>query len=503
MLSFFLPYSFIIILILFFFIKLTDINTLFLILSFTIFFEFLISFFFFKYSINSGIIFYTNIGKICLINLDFNLNLTFIYDELSFIFHCILFIALNICLVFLLQYYEYDIYSHNLILLSSLFSQLAFIYFLTFDLFLLICFWEWISIVSFFLIQHWNIRITTIKASLKVFIISQIGDYFFFIAIFLLILVFENSNIGFILSNYNLFICIFYNFFYLSFNILSCISLFLSFSLFLKSAQFIFFPWLLDAMEAPVPISAQLHSSTLVIIGFYVFYRLQELILISKFVMFMYFFFSFMTICFTTFLGFFQDDGKKLLACSTGSQLGYVLLSISINLINESLYLLIFLCCSKALTFVWFGVIMDKNSGISDFRLIKNINWTFFEKSGLFFSLINSTILPGSVIWYIKSLLYSGILLNDYFYFFIVIELLSLTWFLSLIYLLKLFYFIFFLSIRGSNINININNNNNLNYFGNLTKMLLFSKNFFFFIVSFFFILIILPLGFNILFFLI
>lgn len=500
MLSFFLPYSFIIILILFFFIKLTDINTLFLILSFTLVVEFILSFFFFKYSINSGVIFYTNIGKINLINLDFNLNLTFIYDELSFIFHCILFIALSICLVFLLQYYEYDIYSHTLILLSSLFSQLAFIYFLTFDLFLLICFWEWISIVSFFLVQHWNIRITTIKAALKVFVISQIGDYFFFISIFLLILIFENSNIGFILANYKIFLCIFYNFFFLSFNVLNVISLLVSFSLFLKSAQFIFFPWLLDAMEAPVPISAQLHSSTLVIIGFYVFYRLQELILISKYTMLVYFFFSFMTICFTTFLGFFQDDGKKLLACSTGSQLGYIILTISINFVNESLYLLIFLCCSKALTFVWFGVIMDKNSGISDFRLIKNTSWTFFEKSGLFFSLINSTILPGSVIWSIKSLLYSGKLVSDFYFFFIVIEILSLTWFFSLIYLFKLFSFIFFLSARGSNLN---NSNYFLNYFGITLKMLYFNKNFFFFIVSLLFSLAVLPVGFNILFFLV
>jgi NADH:ubiquinone oxidoreductase subunit 5 (subunit L)/multisubunit Na+/H+ antiporter MnhA subunit len=47
----------------------------------------------------------------------------------------------------------------------------------------------------------------------------------------------------------------------------------LSFATFLKAAQFFFYPWLLDAMEAPVPISAQLHSSTLVIIGFYLSFR--------------------------------------------------------------------------------------------------------------------------------------------------------------------------------------------------------------------------------------
>ena len=48
-------------------------------------------------------------------------------------------------------------------------------------------------------------------------------------------------------------------------------------ALLLKAAQFVFYPWLLDAMEAPVPISSQLHSSTLVIIGFYVYLRLLPL----------------------------------------------------------------------------------------------------------------------------------------------------------------------------------------------------------------------------------
>jgi len=498
MLSFFLPYSVIIIFMLFCFIKITDNNTLFFILSFTILLEFLFSLFFFKYIYNSGIIIYTNIGVINLLNLDININLTFIYDNLSFIFHCILFVALSVCLVFLIQYYEYDVYGHNLILLSSLFSQIAFIYFLTFDLFLLVCFWEWISIISFFLIQHWNIRITTIKASLKVFVISQIGDYFFFISIFLLILVFENSNIGYIISNFCLFNFVYYNSIFFSFNILNISALLLSFSLFLKAAQFFFFPWLLDAMEAPVPISAQLHSSTLVIIGFYVFYRFYTIILLSQSILLWYFLFSFFTIVFTSFLGFFQDDGKKLLACSTASQLGYVILSISLNLINESLYLLIFLCCNKAFTFVWFGVIMDKNCGISDFRLLRNSNWTFFEKSGLLFALLNSSLLPGSLIWHIKSLLYCGNIYTDVFYKSIGIEIISLTWFFSLIYLIKIFYFIFFLSNRGNSTYLKLVNNN----IGNINKMLFFNKNFFFFIISVFFCLVILPILFNFFFFL-
>lgn len=104
-------------------------------------------------------------------------------------------------------------------------------------------------------------------------------------------------------------------------------------------------------MEAPVPISAQLHSSTLVIIGFYIFFRFYEIILFNDYIHNFYLVFSFFTIITATFLGFYQDDGKRLLACSTASQLGYVILAISLNLIEESKFLLIFVCCNKAFTF--------------------------------------------------------------------------------------------------------------------------------------------------------
>jgi NADH:ubiquinone oxidoreductase subunit 5 (subunit L)/multisubunit Na+/H+ antiporter MnhA subunit len=105
-------------------------------------------------------------------------------------------------------------------------------------------------------------------------------------------------------------------------------------------------------MEAPVPISAQLHSSTLVIIGFYVIYRLRAVLEICDM-------WRLMTVCSGTLtavvasvLGFFQDDAKRLLACSTASQLGYVMTLIGVGALSPSLLLLTFCCCNKAYAFV-------------------------------------------------------------------------------------------------------------------------------------------------------
>jgi NADH:ubiquinone oxidoreductase subunit 5 (subunit L)/multisubunit Na+/H+ antiporter MnhA subunit len=59
-----------------------------------------------------------------------------------------------------------------------------------------------------------------------------------------------------------------------------------------------------------------------------------------------------MTVIFASLLGFFQQDGKKLLACSTASQLGYVILSLGLGFNEESVLMLLFCCCNKAYTFV-------------------------------------------------------------------------------------------------------------------------------------------------------
>lgn len=105
-------------------------------------------------------------------------------------------------------------------------------------------------------------------------------------------------------------------------------------------------------MEAPVPISAQLHSSTLVIIGFYVIYRVRSLFSNSLVWPLLTVYAGTSTAIVASVLGFFQDDAKRLLACSTASQLGYVMTLIGLGSLTPSLILLTFCCCNKAYAFV-------------------------------------------------------------------------------------------------------------------------------------------------------
>lgn len=105
-------------------------------------------------------------------------------------------------------------------------------------------------------------------------------------------------------------------------------------------------------MEAPVPISSQLHSSTLVIIGFFVFLRLEPTISLWGYTSPTLIIVGLTTSLGSSVLGFLQDDGKRLLACSTAGQLGYVVVGLGLGVTEEASFLLFFCCTNKAFTFV-------------------------------------------------------------------------------------------------------------------------------------------------------
>lgn len=365
--------------------------------------------------------------------------LLFMVDDLSMVFLFILFTALLLCFWFLSEYFEYDAYGWSIMLLSASFSQLAFVYFCTYDLISLLILWEWISIVSFFLIKFWTFRVASIKASLKVFVISQVGDMFFIASLVVIAASVHSTDFGSVISTYPLFLTSVIKLVGFSVSLPLIVSLGLVCAVFLKGAQGLFFPWLLDAMEAPVPISAQLHSSTLVIIGFYVVYRLWPIIECHSTTLYIVGATGCFTSIFASFVGFFQDDGKRLLACSTAGQLGYVLMALSLGLYSESLLLLVFCCCNKAYTFVWFGLVMSKTNGLSDFRAFFYSRLLWVERLGLCTAVLNTTVAPGAFAWYVKSTL-SGtacVGLNPIFTV-TLISVLGLTWALSSMYMLRL-----------------------------------------------------------------
>jgi NADH:ubiquinone oxidoreductase subunit 5 (subunit L)/multisubunit Na+/H+ antiporter MnhA subunit len=392
---------------------------------------------------------YLHVGVLAWGGLPFTPAIVFAFDELAGFFFCILAFALVLCFLFLGEYFEYDAGSVNIMLLSSLFSQLALWLFCAFDVLSLVALWEAISMVSFFLIQYWSMRIPTFKAGLKVFTISQLGDFPLFLGLLLIQAVFETTDFGQVLGSWPLWVNAYFTVGPCLISVLGAISVLTTVALLLKAAQFVFYPWLLDAMEAPVPISSQLHSSTLVIIGFYVYLRLLPLHSFLAWEHTALVVLGGITIVGASTLGYFQEDGKRLLACSTASQLGYVIVGLGLGLEREALILLAFACCNKAYTFIWLGILMSRWAGLSDFRLVGGVPLSWEERAGLFVAVSNVTVAPGAFSWHVKALLSRGALVTEGAVWGWGYELLALTWFFSAIYMVAL-YLALFVSPRRS-----------------------------------------------------
>lgn len=447
--------------------------------------EIVISSFNVVYIYYSDFLFILNVGCLSEYKHFLQISLVFFFDEISNIFFFLLDFALVLCFYFLVEYFEYDFNSTGIILLSSLFSHMALWFFCVYDLFLLIFFWESISLISFFLIQYWSYRVPSYKAAIKVFFISQIGDLPFFFFFFFIIYRFNTTDIAEIQSQ--VFILSFEYIVFVKFNVIvnSCffLSFLASFAVLLKSAQFFFYPWLLDAMEAPVPISAQLHSSTLVIIGFYVYFRFQNLIILSPSMSVIFLFFGISTIVYASVLGFYQEDGKKLLACSTASQLGYVITGLGLCYFEESVLMLIFCCCNKAITFIWFGILMDKYSGVSDFRIIGGVSvLSWLEHIGILVSLSNFTVVPGVFSWQLKSLYLKGQYQYDFFFLKYCFDIILLTWFFGSLYFFYLYISLFLKPCRL------VYRNNKSFFFNNLkksAKVLIFHNKLLFILITY------------------
>jgi NADH:ubiquinone oxidoreductase subunit 5 (subunit L)/multisubunit Na+/H+ antiporter MnhA subunit len=132
------------------------------------------------------------------------------------------------------------------------------------DLILIFIAWEMIGIISCLLIGYYNNRIEANRSGLKAIFYNRVGDISLFYFIVSVINLLNDISISL------------FSFLYLIVNSDSFQLFFLITSIMGKSAQIGFQPWLLDAMEGPTPVSALLHSATLVTAGIILLYNISS-----------------------------------------------------------------------------------------------------------------------------------------------------------------------------------------------------------------------------------
>ena len=211
-------------------------------------------------------------------------------------------------------------------------------------------FWELVGLSSYLLIGHWYTRDTAANAAKKAFICNRVGDFGFLIGILTLWAL--TNTLDFSLMEIPAGI---------SENLLNITVLCLFCGAVGKSAQFPLHVWLPDAMEGPTPVSALIHAATMVAAGVYMMVRVQYSIGIEAFPALacnVIAGIGAITAVIAAFMATQQNDIKRVLAYSTLSQLGYMVMALGLLAGEAAMFHLFTHAWFKALLFLGAGAII-------------------------------------------------------------------------------------------------------------------------------------------------
>ena len=265
------------------------------------------------------------------------------------------------------------------------------------------------------LVSFYSSRMYTIKAALKTFVWSRVSDMFMFFSFLLTISVFSSTDLSIIFLQVP-FLTFHYLFFGdTAFHFLTLFSFCLVTSGGIKAAQFFAHVWLPDAMEAPTPASALIHSSTLVVAGVFLVIRFAILFEFTTFTNYYLAVLGGLTLSFGAITATFQNDIKKLVAYSTISQIGYLICGCGFCCYEEVLVYLIIHALNKAFLFVLVGYTVHFFSGNTDMRQMGGAYVYSFDIAAMLFGVcFNLSGLPYSAGFLGKEFLLFQVLRDDF-----------------------------------------------------------------------------------------
>nr|AER54448.1 NADH dehydrogenase subunit 5 [Cassiopea andromeda] len=273
-----------------------------------------------------------------------NTNLSFFIDQISISMVVIVNIISLLVHIYSTSYMSGDPHAIRFMGYLSLFTFFMLILVTSQNYLQLFIGWEGVGLCSYLLINFWYSRIQANKAAIKAMLINRVGDACLIASIILIWINFGSLN------------------FMVIFPITNKIPLIIPLLLLLgavgKSAQIGLHTWLPDAMEGPTPVSALIHAATMVTAGVYLIIRSSSIFEGSSSILIITVIIGSLTALFAATVGLAQNDIKKIIAYSTCSQLGFMVLSCGLSYYSLALFHLINHAFFKALLFLAAGSVI-------------------------------------------------------------------------------------------------------------------------------------------------
>jgi NADH-quinone oxidoreductase subunit L len=216
---------------------------------------------------------------------------------------------------------------------------------------LLIVGWAFVGFASYALISFWYRRTTAVRAGMKAFVINVFGDVGLVLAAFLIFQNFGRFDYGGVFARAP-------HVFHTNEWTVVAICLLLLVGAFAKSAQLPLHTWLPDAMEGPTPVSALIHAATMVTAGVYLIARTYPLFVLAPTAADIAAFVGLATLLVAGSIALVVTDMKRIIAYSTMSQIGYMVVGVSIGAYSAGLFHLMTHAFFKALLFMSAGSII-------------------------------------------------------------------------------------------------------------------------------------------------
>lgn len=289
----------------------------------------------------------------------YNFSLGFLIDPLTIMMLVIVSFVSLLVHIYSMGYMAQDPSYQRFFSYISLFTFMMFML-VTANNFLQLFFgWEGVGLVSYLLIGFWYTKESALQGSLKAFLINRVGDFGFILGIGLIFSLVGSLDYNATFSAANKIasqnIELFAGHPWPVINVI-CILLFVG--AMGKSAQVPLHVWLPESMEGPTPISALIHAATMVTAGVFMVARLSPLYELSQFALSFILIIGATGALFTGLLAIVMDDIKKVIAYSTLSQLGYMMVAMGLSVYSAGMFHLLTHACFKALLFLAAGSVI-------------------------------------------------------------------------------------------------------------------------------------------------